>query len=114
MPSFTIIEHLDVIKNIFFCIIESFVYFTFNQFVFQTVKETFNTRIIPAITFTALLPVANTTCLAFGGEQMDELYITTAWFMMSDEDRKANPMAGNLFRIKTDVKGLPEPMFKAL
>ena len=60
------------------------------------------------------LPVANTTCMAFGGEQMDELYITTAWFMMSDEDRKASPMAGDLFRIKTDVKGLIEPKFKSL
>ena len=60
------------------------------------------------------LPVANTTCLAFGGEQMDELYITTAWFMMSDEQRKESPTAGDLFRIKTDVKGLAEPMFKGL
>jgi sugar lactone lactonase YvrE len=60
------------------------------------------------------LPVANTTCLAFGGEQLDELYITTAWFTMSDEDRKANPTAGDLFRIKTDVKGLVEPKFKGL
>ncbi len=57
------------------------------------------------------LPTANVTCLAFGGEDLDELFITTAWFMMSDEDRKAQPMAGDLFRLKTDVKGLVEPAF---
>lgn len=60
------------------------------------------------------LPVANVTCLAFGGEQMNELYITTAWFMLSDQQRQEQPLAGDLFRIKTDVKGLAEPMFKGL
>lgn len=60
------------------------------------------------------LPVANVTCLAFGGEQMNELYITTAWFMLSDEQRKKQPLAGDIFRVKTDVKGLAEPMFKGI
>ena len=58
------------------------------------------------------LPVANVTCFAFGGEGLDELYITTAWFMLSEEERKKQPLAGDLFRVKTDVKGLAEPMFR--
>ena len=57
------------------------------------------------------VPVANPTCLAFGGRDLDELYITTAWFMLSDQDRKAQPTAGDLFRVKTDVTGLAEPAF---
>jgi sugar lactone lactonase YvrE len=57
------------------------------------------------------VPVANPTCLAFAGRDLDELYITTAWFMLSDQDRKAQPTAGDLFRIKTDVTGLAEPAF---
>jgi len=57
------------------------------------------------------VPVANPTCLAFGGRDLDDLYITTAWFMLSDQDRKAEPTAGDLFRIKTDVTGLVEPAF---
>ncbi len=57
------------------------------------------------------LPVTSVTCMGFGGSDLNELYITTAWFMLSDEDRKAQPQAGDLFRIKTDVQGLVEPEF---
>ncbi len=39
---------------------------------------------------------------------MDELYVTTAW--RENHDKQA-PFAGDLFRIQTDVKGLPEPEF---
>ena len=46
--------------------------------------------------------------------QMNELYITTAWFMLSEEDRKKQPLAGDLFRVMTDVKGIVEPMFKGV
>ena len=55
--------------------------------------------------------VQNPTCLAFGGEDLNELYVTTAWFMLGAEGRKAQPMAGDLFRIRTDVRGLVEPGF---
>ena len=57
------------------------------------------------------MPVANPTCMALGGRNLDELYVTTAWFMLTGEERKAQPMAGDLFRIKTDVTGLAEPAF---
>jgi sugar lactone lactonase YvrE len=57
------------------------------------------------------LPVANVTCMAFGGRDLNVLYITTAWFMLSDEERAAQPMAGDLFRIETDVTGCLEPEF---
>ena len=56
-------------------------------------------------------PVQNVTRCAFGGEQLDELYVTTAWYAMSEEERKDQPLAGDLFRVKTDVKGLEEPTF---
>jgi len=57
------------------------------------------------------VPVTNATCLGFGGADMNELYITTAWFFMSEDERKAQPRAGDVFRIKTDVTGLVEPQF---
>ncbi len=57
------------------------------------------------------LPVQNVTRCAFGGERLDELYITTAWFTLSEADRKDQPLAGDLFRVKTEVKGLVEPKF---
>lgn len=57
------------------------------------------------------LPVANVTCMAFGGPQLEELYITTAWAFLSDEERKKQPQAGDLFSMKPGVLGLPEPGF---
>jgi len=57
------------------------------------------------------LPVTNVTCMAFGGADLNELYITTAWFLLDDDGRKAQPQAGDLFRITTDVPGLVEPEF---
>lgn len=57
------------------------------------------------------VPVELVTCIGFGGERLDELYITTAWYNLSDSQRKAQPLAGDLFRIKTDIKGIPEPRF---
>jgi len=57
------------------------------------------------------LPVQNVTSCIFGGKNLDELYITTAWFLMSEEQRADQPYAGDLFRIRPGVKGLPDPKF---
>jgi sugar lactone lactonase YvrE len=57
------------------------------------------------------VPVELVTCIGFGGENLDELYITTAWFNLSQGQRKGQPLAGDLFRIKTDVGGIVEPGF---
>ncbi len=57
------------------------------------------------------LPVELVTCIGFGGEHLDELYITTAWYNLSESQRKEQPLAGDLFRIKTDVRGIVEPEF---
>ena len=56
-------------------------------------------------------PVQHVISFAFGGEDLDELFITTAWWGFSEEERKQNPLAGDLFHIHTDVKGLVEPAF---
>ena len=57
------------------------------------------------------LPVETGTCLAFGGANMDELYITTAWYGLDQAGRKAQPYAGDLFVIRPGVQGLVEPRF---
>jgi sugar lactone lactonase YvrE len=56
-------------------------------------------------------PVQNPTSCAFGGEQMDELYITSARLNLSEEQRKEQTLAGDLFRIKTETRGIEEPRF---
>jgi sugar lactone lactonase YvrE len=57
------------------------------------------------------LPCEIVTCMGFGGRDMDELFITTAWYSIGGEARKKQPLAGDLFRVKTDVMGLIEPCF---
>jgi sugar lactone lactonase YvrE len=57
------------------------------------------------------VPVELTTCIGFGGQNLDELYITTAWYNLSDRQRRDQPLAGDLFRIQTDITGIAEPLF---
>ena len=57
------------------------------------------------------LPVQYPTSCAFGGEHLDELYITSAWTALSEEQKKQQSYAGDLFRVKTNIKGLEKPKF---
>ena len=57
------------------------------------------------------LPVQNVTSCIFGGEDLGDLYITTAWFLLSEQDRLAQPLAGDLFRYRPGVSGLPDPKY---
>lgn len=57
------------------------------------------------------LPAANVTCMAFGGAGLDELFITTAWAFLSDDERRQQPMAGDLFRVLPGVRGMLEAPF---
>jgi sugar lactone lactonase YvrE len=57
------------------------------------------------------LPVQYPTSCTFGGPQLDELYITSAWTALSEEERGKQPWAGDLFRLRAGVRGLAEPKF---
>ena len=56
-------------------------------------------------------PVQHVISFAFGGKELNELFVTTSSWDFGDFERKQQPWAGDLFRIKTDVKGLIEPAF---
>ena len=58
------------------------------------------------------LPVSRVTMCAFGGPDLKTLYITTASGGMSEAEQKREPLAGGIFALEVDVKGLPEPRFK--
>jgi sugar lactone lactonase YvrE len=60
---------------------------------------------------TIQLPVTNLTCPCFGGRDLTTLYVTSATFRLTDEQRAQQPQAGGLFAIETEVKGLPEQRF---
>ena len=59
------------------------------------------------------MPVQRPTSCTFGGPELDELYITSARVGLTDGELKEQPLAGDLFRLKTDVKGMVEPKFLA-
>jgi len=58
------------------------------------------------------LPVSNVTSCAFGGRNLDELYITTASVGLSEEEKKAQPHAGGIFKYQAGVKGLAAHKFE--
>jgi sugar lactone lactonase YvrE len=57
------------------------------------------------------LPVAQCTKVAFGGEDLKTLYLTTATVGLSDAQRQSQPLAGGLFRTRVEVAGLPANEF---
>lgn len=58
------------------------------------------------------LPVTQPTSCAFGGEALCDLFITSARDGLSEEALADQPKAGDIFIVKTDVPGLPEPKFR--
>lgn len=53
-------------------------------------------------------PCANVTKVAFGGDDLKTLFVTTARKGLSDADLTAQPLAGGLFRIDGTVAGQPQ------
>lgn len=57
------------------------------------------------------VPAHNVTSCAFGGKNLDILYITTSSLDMSEEEQKAYPLAGSIFKAKPGVKGVESCFF---
>lgn len=53
------------------------------------------------------LPVSRVTSCAFGGPNLDELYVTTAAGGLTETERADQPLAGALFRLRPGVRGKP-------
>jgi sugar lactone lactonase YvrE len=58
------------------------------------------------------VPAEQSTCCAFGGPGMTWLYVTTATEGWSDEQRRAEPAAGLVYRLDTDAVGRPAFPFR--
>jgi L-arabinonolactonase len=54
------------------------------------------------------LPVSQPSCVAFGGADLTQLFVTTARQDLSAEQLAREPLAGALFVIDTDVAGVAE------
>lgn len=58
------------------------------------------------------VPVSCPSSCCFGGQNLDELYITSAWTELDEERRKKEPLAGGLFRAHPGVRGFPPFYFR--
>ena len=67
-------------------------------------------RFSPSGQQTALhpLPVSQPTCLAFGGPELDLLFVTTARQGLTEAQLQAEPDAGSLLIYQSPYQGLPE------
>lgn len=52
------------------------------------------------------VPALHTSSCAFGGEDMNELYITSARKNLGEDDLKKYPLSGGLFKVVTKVEGM--------
>jgi sugar lactone lactonase YvrE len=57
------------------------------------------------------LPMTNVTSCAFGGENLDQLYITSACQGLDAEAMQAQPLAGSLVRVDPGVRGVPSDVY---
>jgi len=57
------------------------------------------------------LPVQRPTSCTFGGSDLDQLFITSAWTGLNEAERQEQPLAGDLFLVHVDAKGRKENEF---
>ncbi|HEV2704142.1 MAG TPA: SMP-30/gluconolactonase/LRE family protein [Steroidobacteraceae bacterium] len=60
-----------------------------------------------------LLPVSQPTMCAFGGANLEALYVTSETRGLSASERPRQPLAGKLLRLTPGVRGLPRALFSA-
>jgi sugar lactone lactonase YvrE len=59
------------------------------------------------------IPTTQPTCIAFGGKNLDLLYVSSARQQMSDAVLATQPHAGDVFVYRLDVRGLADARFAA-
>lgn len=63
------------------------------------------------ITERLALPAAHVTSCAFGGDSLDQLFVTTARVGRSDAELAREPLAGALFRVEVGARGVAAARF---
>jgi sugar lactone lactonase YvrE len=58
------------------------------------------------------VPSKNLTCVAFGGESLDELFVTSSRQEMSEEELAATPSSGSVYRVPTASRGISDALFR--
>lgn len=58
------------------------------------------------------MPCSNITKVAFGGADLRTVFVTTARKGLTVEELSREPLAGGIFRFRTEVPGLPQHVFQ--
>ena len=58
------------------------------------------------------VPSRNLTCAAFGGDSLDQLFVTSSRQEMSEQQLLAAPAAGGLFAVQPGVRGVSDTTFR--
>jgi sugar lactone lactonase YvrE len=61
-----------------------------------------------------MLPVSQPTMCAFGGVNLDELYVTSARDRLSPGQLKEEPLAGGVLRLRPGERGVVRPLYVGL
>ena len=61
---------------------------------------------------TVEFPVSQVTSCAFGGDDLSDLYVTSARDSLSEEQLRKQPVAGGIFRLQPGIRGLPQHPFE--
>ncbi len=57
------------------------------------------------------VPASRPTCIAFGGPQLDHMFVTTSRLELNDDDLAGETDAGKVLILKGEAKGIPAPKF---
>ena len=55
------------------------------------------------------LPVSQPTMCAFAGKNLDDFYVTSASDGLDEQQRRNEPLAGALLRLRPGIRGIPRP-----
>jgi L-arabinonolactonase len=58
------------------------------------------------------VPVSQPTCPAFGGADLDELYLTSGWQDMTASQRAAEPLAGHVLHTRPGIRGVSAAAYR--
>jgi L-arabinonolactonase len=59
------------------------------------------------------VPSKNVTCVAFGGDSLDQLYVTSSRQEMTDEELRNAPSSGSVYRAAVSARGIVDTLFAA-
>jgi len=57
------------------------------------------------------MPIPRPTSCAFGGKNLDRLFVTSASFGLSEAEQAEAPLSGGVFEIEVGISGMPISMF---